>query len=290
MRDSDFRQLNIIYIEGNRAWSYCCYHKDIDRPNLCISLVDKYYGKCICWACGKGAYLNKQQMSELNLSTFTIHKNSEDKLRTRWKEFTESCYNNLQKFPLLKIGLAKQLNISIESLDDWLVGYDNFSFTIPMFREDLSDYYWQKGLCGIQRRYPDGTKRCITGSRLGLMYSFEKVADDLDCMFICEGFSDGISLYDLGLNSIARPHCHHIDGIEEFLSDTLEGTESIGSVIIVPDNDTVGREGAAKLQDILENSYDCKIFSFDGEAKDIRKYIAKVGRQQVREELEKYII
>jgi len=58
-------------------------------------------------------------------------------------------------------------------------------------------------------------------------------------------------------------------------------------------------EGAEQLQNRLNGLYFCDddgweiniestIFSFDG-AKDIREYIAKVGKQQVKKELERYV-
>ena len=286
MRNEDFKQLNIVLTEHDKVWAYCIYHKDTVRPNLSISLLDRYYGNFTCWACGKKGQLSYAQMDKLLLSRSVVYKNNEDKLLTRWRQFTESCHDNLQRFPLLKLGLAKQLNINTKSLDEWQVGYDGASFTIPMFREDLSEYYGEGGFCGVQRRFPDGTKRCVTGSRLGLMYSYDYLETDSEHIFICEGFSDGISVWDLGLQSISRPHCRYVDGIEEFFNDTLYG--DIETIIIIPDNDTVGREGGVKLQSILEDKYDCTIFSFDG-AKDIREYIKLKGKEVVRKELGKYL-
>jgi len=294
MKDSDFKQLNIIYTEHDKIWSCCPYHKDINRPNLSISLLDRYYGRYKCWACGRDGVLTKEQMDKLNpLYPIGIHKNDKDKLQTRWKQFAESCHDNLQRFPLLKLGLAKELNISTRSLDDWSVGYDGNSWTIPMFREDLLEYSRERGFCGIQRRFSDGSKRCVTGSRLGLMYPYDRIGGY--SMFICEGFSDGISVWDLGLQSIARPHCRHIGGVRELFGEVLRGVESI---IIIPDNDMVGIAGAEQLRDELDGLYyddkeweelvDTTIFSFDG-AKDIRELIQKRGKDYVRRELEKYI-
>ena len=198
--------------------------------------------------------------------------------------FNQSCYDNLQKFPLLKLGLAKQLNVSTKSLDEWLVGYDGSSFTIPMFREDLPAYNREGGLCGIQRRFPDGGKRCVTGSHLGLMYPKEYIGDYY--IFICEGFSDGISVWDLGLQSMARPHCRYTDGIDEFSMDILEDIET---VVIIPDRDSVGMEGAEKLLCTLSyDEYECYIYPLSG-AKDIRELIRIKGKDYVRQELEKYI-
>ena len=283
MKNSDFQKLSITYAEHDKVWAYCCFHKDTIRPNLSISLLDRYYGRWKCWACGRDGCLSKVQMEKLNLSNI-VYTNDRRNLMTRWQLFTESCYDNLQKFPLLKLGLAKQLNVSTKSLDDWLVGYDGGGFTIPMFREDLAEYYREKGTCGVQRRFPDGSKRCVAGSRLGWMYAYEDIKD-CDCIFICEGFSDGISVYDLGFNVMARPHCRHTEGIEEYFEDILVG---IHTVIIIPDNDAVGMEGAEKLENMLCWDFACSIFDFDG-AKDIRKYITKVGKQRVMGELEGYL-
>ena len=292
MRESDFQQLKITQVEYDKVWCYCIYHKDTVRPNLSISLLDKYYGNFTCWACGKKGQLSYAQMDKLLLSRSVVYTNDRDKLLTRWAAFNKSCYDNLQKFPLLKLGLAKQLNINTKSLDEWQVGYDGSSFTIPMFREDLSEYYREGGFCGVQRRFPDGEKRCVTGSRLGLMYPYDRIGDYY--VFICEGFSDGISVWDLGLQCIARPHCRHTEGIEELLTGGVSAdTEKI---IIIPDNDTVGMEGAIELRSALGDVYysedewpcDCEIFSFDG-AKDIRQLIQLKGKDYVKKELRKYI-
>ena len=282
MKNEDFQQLNIIYVERDKAWSLCPRHNDVNRPNLSISLLDRYYGRYTCWACGKmSGVLTKEQMGKLNLVDSVPHKNHRGSLLTRWKPFAESCYDNLQKFPLLKLGLAKQLNVGTESLDDWLVGYNGDVFTIPMFREDLREYNLDNGFCGVQKRFSDGTKRCVSGSRLGLMYSPYNLMGST--IFICEGFSDGISVWDLGLNSISRPHCRHTEGIADLLQDIAD------TAIIIPDSDAVGMEGAGKLQLILEkNGYDCAIFHFD-EAKDIRQLIQLKGKDYVKKELEKYL-
>lgn len=284
LKDLYFQQLNVVITEHDKVWTLCPFHKDTLRPNLSISLLDRYYGRYKCWACPAEGYLTKEQMSALNLSGHTIYKNNMKSLGTLWRQHMKSCYDNLKKFPLLKLGLAKELNVSIKSLDGWLIGYDGNAFTIPMFREDLPEYYREQGYCGIQRRFPDGSKRCVTGSRLGWMYAYEHICSD-GYLFICEGFSDGISVYDLGLNVMARPHCRHTEGIEEYFADILN---DIDTVIIIPDNDVVGIEGAKKLYSIISWEFDCEVFSFDG-AKDVREYISLKGKDYVRQELEEYI-
>ncbi len=234
-------------------------------------------------------------MGKLNLSGHAVYKNHPKNLHTLWNQHIQSCYKNLKKYPLLKLGLAKELNVSIKSLEDWLIGYDGGAFTVPMIREGLEEYYRESGYCGIQRRFPDGSKRCVTGSRLGWMYPKYLLGDYY--VFICEGFSDGISVWDLGLQSISRPHCRYTEGADDLVIEgILDGTERI---IIIPDNDTVGIEGAEQLQDELsglcyydeegfEREYSVDIFSFD-DAKDVREFIQLKGKDYVRRELENYI-
>lgn len=279
MKNSDFQKLNIVTADHDLVWCYCPFHKDIRRPNLSISLADEYYGKYKCWACGKEGRLTNTQMSLLKLSNIP-YKNNKEHLLTRWKSFSKDCYNNLQKFPLIKLGLAKELNVSTKSLDDWLVGFDGQSFTIPMFREDLSEYARDNGFCGVQRRFPDGSKRCVKGSHLGYMYPYPLFNYE-NYIFICEGFSDGISVHDLGLPCMSRPNCNYKDGIIDWLG-AWDDEDCV--VTIIPDNDDVGMEGARSLHRELDDYFYCNIFSFNG-ARDIREYIAKVGKGQAKKEL-----
>ena len=280
MQDKYFQQLKVVYSERGVVWAYCPYHNDKIRPNLSVSLLDKYYGKYKCWACGKTGYLTKPQMKQLispdSLISIPVS-SSNDKL-IDWAEFNNDCYNNLKKFPLLSIGLAKQLNVSTKSLRDWRVGYDGISFIIPM-RGGNRDRYD----CGAQRRFPDGTKRCVKGSCLGYMHPREP---SHYTVYLCEGFSDGISVHDLGLCSISRPHCHYIYNAMDYIFNCWAWFDN---VVIIPDNDSVGMRGAETLYEkLLCEGVSCEIFEFEG-AKDIREYIFQHGKDKVFEELAKNI-
>lgn len=274
-----FNQLEIIQEDAGRLWSLCPFHKDTVRPNFSISLSDKYLGKYKCWACGKEGWLSKKQIDSLSLSNYTVYEVQKKNLSLRWHKFTMSCKENLQRFPLLKIELATQLNVSTKSIDEWDIGFDGKAYTIPMYREDLPEYSSEKGVCGVQRRFSDSTKRSVLGSRLGWGYSYEYLSDDAT-LFICEGFSDAINIWDLGFQSIARPNCHYVDGIQYLL-------EEIGyeNKVIIPDNDEVGIIGANKL---CEGIINCGVFEFDG-AKDIRELIKLKGRAFVKQELMRYV-
>jgi hypothetical protein len=294
MNDTEFQQLKIIQVDYHNVWTYCPFHKDSIRPNLSISTTDSYYGRYKCWACGAEGRLTEKQISKLLINNPPTQYINRKQLSTCWKEFVSSCHNNIQKFPLLKIELAQQLNVSCKSLDDWGVGYDGISFTIPMCRPDLPQYYRDEGICGVQRRFSDGSKRSVLNSRLGYMYAdidmlYELVCD-AGCLFICEGFSDGIAVWDLGFPSISRPNCHYIESIISVLYEITEVEDGLGRFVIIPDNDTVGIEGASKLRNkIYYETENTTIHSFTTGAKDIREYIMKYGKDKVRQELGRYI-
>jgi DNA primase len=274
MRNKYFSQLKIVHIEGSRAWAYCPFHEDKIRPNLSISLVDKYYGNCKCWACGKTSKLKKFQMSKLELPKAAASVYTKVNSEATWELFNKKCNNNLKRLPLLSIGLANQLNISKKSLDDWGIGYDGISFTIPMYT--ISD--WGLRACGAQRRFPNGNKKSIKGSYLGFMCPPITKWNEGDGLWICEGFSDSIALHDLGFCSIARPHCHFMDILGAELREL-----DFWYAYIIPDNDKVGIKGAVKLRKQLVESglSHCEVIYFDG-AKDIRQLIERKGKDYVK--------
>ena len=270
----------VEYISGGRAWAYCLYHDDTHRPNVSITLDGKWCGRWRCWACGKKGKLTDKQMGELNVEPFKEYKIFNTNYATCWRKLVASYVKNLDRFPLLREGLMHELNVSRESLFEWDIGYDGTAFTIPMYTNYV--------LSGIQRRFPNGKKCCVQGSKLGIILAAYQFYSPEEPLFICEGFTDAISVCDLGFNAIARPHCHFIDGIIEYLNAIEYAWDNI---IIVPDNDVVGTEGAKNLhKSIIRNVEHLHIdtFNFSG-AKDIREYIAKKGKDKVRKELTGYL-
>jgi len=276
-------KIKVEYISGNRCWCYCPLHEDNSRPNFCISLDPKYYGKCICWACGIKGTLSDGEMKLLDLEPLKEYNTHSKNYKVCWSKLIPSYMENLNRLPLLKEGLAHELNIKTHLLSDWLVGYDGQSFTIPMVEAGI--------YVGVQRRFPNGKKCCVTGSKLGIMENSAYGTYPDEPIFICEGFTDTVAVNDLGFTSIARPHCHFITGVTDYLNYGEEGyDECWTNIIIIPDNDTVGVEGANKLLDSIrgDTDYDClSMFKFSG-AKDIREYIAKEGKDKVRKELLRY--
>ena len=271
-----FNKLKVVTKEGNRAWSLCPYHKDTTRPNLSITLTPDYYGTYRCWACGQYGRLSDEQMNKLSLQV--TEDNVKRKTSSELLKLKATYIDNLNKYPLLSYGLAKEFNVNVPLLKTWQVGYDGSSFCIPMY--DMT------GIRGIQRRFPDGYKCCVEGSRLGYFMRTDMWREELDFIFMCEGFSDTIAVNSLGFVSIGRPNCSFLKGITDLILG-FEYEELLPHFVIIPDNDKVGIDGANALAKEIKYYADVSIFKFDG-ARDIREYIKLKGKPQVQKELGVY--
>jgi len=131
--------------------------------------------------------------------------------------------------------LAADLGVSAESLRKLSVGWDGGAWVFPM-----RDH--EGRIIGIRRRFPDGAKRAVLGSRNGLF-----IPTDLRLtgqLLIAEGESDCAALLSLDLNCIGRPSC--LSG-GRLLSKLAHGRDTV----IVADRDDPGQRGAARLASVL---------------------------------------
>lgn len=93
--------------------------------------------------------------------------------------------------------LAVKLGVAAWALDAIYVGFDSHCYTFPETNEH--------GLVvGVNRRFPDGSKRCVLGSRRGLTFA-EEWADAPGPVLIVEGASDVAAGLTMGLNVVGRP-------------------------------------------------------------------------------------
>lgn len=268
-------KFKVQYVSGSRAWCYCHLHDDKIRPNLSISLENKYYGRWKCWACGCYGKLSKSKMKSLNLKEHESYDKKECSIL--FTGLSEEYNLKFNKLPLIQECLCKELNVNKGALNYWMIGYDGNGFTIPM-------YTFPNEIGGIQRRFPNGSKACMKGSQLGIFQPYYFDEDYIDTLYICEGFSDAINIYSLGFDCIGRPHCHYIKETIHYLSYC-----DIDNIVIIPDNDEVGIKGAESLyKEILERvTTDVYLFNFKG-AKDIREWIRKVGKDEAKYKLDRY--
>jgi len=120
------------------------------------------------------------------------------------------------------------------------IGYDGESWTFPMRNSEDE-------IIGVQRRFLNGDKRFVKGSKNGLFIprGLNIAASEI---LICEGVSDTIAALDMDFEAIGRVSCG--TGVQ-MLCDYFTYQVSSPKIIIVADNDLVGIQGAKKLAEAL---------------------------------------
>jgi len=134
---------------------------------------------------------------------------------------------------------------------------------------------------GINRRFPDGTKKAMYGGSRGLMLPAGWKDRD-GPVFLPEGASDVLALTALGLASIGRPSC---SGGVYYLAEVLRGLPPDRPIVVVGENDRKdsgqwpGKDGAIKTAAELAAKLGRAVYWTmppDG-AKDVRSWC--IGRK-----------
>jgi len=271
----DISKLNIVKVTRKNAIAYCPIHKDSNRPNFHISIVAKYYGYYRCFSCGASGWFTEKEMEKLDLKKKTFTKTK----KIDWVN-VHLNYRGQYVLPYGKTmpidSLQHILNLREIFYD---VGWDSKtnSYTFPMYNA-------KEEIIGIQRRFSDGNKCCVGGSQLGIFIpSFLEIKEPV---FICEGCSDMLAVCDLGFYAIGRPSASCGDNIiiEWFKRNKIK------QCIIIPDNDEIGKQSSYDLAVNIGLNSKC-IVRIEPilYTKDIRSYIALVGKDCAQYELEEFI-
>ena len=159
--------------------------------------------------------------------------------------------------------LAERLAVSDAALLRLGVGWhaERAAFTFPM--RDAAGR-----TVGIRTRHADGSKQCVTGSRLGVI-SHGGSWERLETLVITEGESDAAAAIDLGFDVIARPGCSTCAGI---VVDTLARLRP-DRVVLIADADPPGQNGAHALaRRIAAAGTICRVLTPPDGAEDLRAW------------------
>ncbi len=119
---------------------------------------------------------------------------------------------------------------------------------------------------GIRYRLRTGAKFAEFGSINGLF--FDPKALKQDYLIVVEGASDSAAMMSLGLGSVVgRPNCNSGTTLIRHLCDRL----SPEVLIVIPDNDDAGRDGADKLVNDLGRS--ANLLLLPRSIKDVREVL-----------------
>ena len=189
-----------------------------------------------------------------------------------WELIDRQCRADLSPDRLNR--LANRLAVSAESLRRLGIGWqvELTVYTFPM--RDIDGR-----ITGLRTRHPDGGKRCVAGSRLGLFVpatitNDNNLAAPPDVLIITEGESDAAAALDLGLAAIARPGCASCGLLAGCYVDRLRP----GRVVIVADADEPGQRGAEALARCVAGyGVACRVLTPPDGAKDLREWKSRSG-------------
>lgn len=212
-----------------------------DRPDWCLIAADESAAIC--------ARIESDRPAGRNGAGW-LHKLTDNWERPAWRpverpvakqsiNWLDLCNQYRRACLLGSLGsLANTLGVSVDSLKRLRVGWNDQrrAFSFPMRDVDGKP-------CGIRYRSYSGSKFSETYSKEGLFF---RPADLLpDYLVISEGASDAAAVMDLGFPSvIGRANCRgNVDQIEN-LCRRLNPR----SVVLIPDSDFVGVQGANQLR------------------------------------------
>lgn len=134
--------------------------------------------------------------------------------------------------PLFRLAmLSRQLGVSQDSLKRLGLGWYEDAYAFPM--KDVAG-----NITGYRRRFYNGSKATIKTSVSGLFIPY--CQSNYDLILACEGPTDTAAALDLGFYAIGKPNCNSRDNlVVKFVSGK--------NVVVVSDNDDVGRMGAKRL-------------------------------------------
>ena len=256
---------------GQYLTCLCPFHKD-SIASLVINKVEhngRKKGYYYCFGCGKSGKLSEEQVDKLAKKKGYAKKSRLVNWHRMAVEFTAGCL--VSDYP--------GDFIYEESSEDYMIGWTvigyNGLYTAPMYNA-------MQEVVGIHTRNLDGTKRSLTGSKLGLFlpkWFIDCWKGKKNTIIICEGLGDVLvaahcsGLYPIGLPSAIFGHI--------IVRDFLNNIEFDGNIIIVSDNDEAGFASTNRLINVLGGKYPVKVI-LPLPYSDLRDYYEHCGLEKTK--------
>ena len=248
-----------VFDDGEMLWSLCWKHNDLHRPNLSLTYTGRYRGRFRCWACSFAGKVTDSTLQEILKRCDTGKRKCITKSANYLQQYLVSRQGLICGAPkesLAILGLPKGIDLDV--IGRLKPGWTGKSLLFPLYNEEMS-------LVGVHQR-PE--KRNLKGSTIGIFAPKDMLLNFEEPLLICEGVTDLICLLLMGFNALGRfsaNTCNNI--IKEIITDT-----DITRVIIIPDNDEIGKIGAKKLKQDLQSIVSCDILYVDERFKDVKDW------------------
>ncbi|RLD97125.1 MAG: hypothetical protein DRI92_06180 [Aquificota bacterium] len=246
----------------------------MEKPNLCITLQGPYRGYWKCWACGKWGKLTEVDLKKLGFVEVKqeVHESIDFVQLNKELQLNSYLSDNIDAIKLL----SEKLQVSEHTLRDFGIGLKDKAYSFPCYDGQVS-------ICGIQYRDIDGNKWAERGSKIGVFLPrFSSTTGDI---FLPEGLSDTMILYDMGFNVIGRYNC---DSCADIILEQLQSCDNKDRrLIVLADSDEAGINGAVKLRNILKAyGYVAGYLSAPSPFNDIREWVQREGKSRAKTVLE----
>lgn len=239
-----------MLIRNKRAYMKCPFHTGRHKTPMVITLEGTHTGKYYCFSCGRAGQLNKEQLEK-----FMAKKKKNPKqppVNIDWLTLALQYNHNWAKNPI-----KEPFPVAHKYLGYLCCGWDGEAWTFPM-----RDY--KNNIIGIQRRFPDGFKCCVEGSKNGLFIPQIEVREPV---YITEGVSDLCSLLNIGKYGIGRMNCQMIDEVLKWVR-----YNKVKNCVVIADNDEPGLKGGRNLSEKL----DCELL-VPSKGNDLREHLENGG-------------
>jgi len=241
------------------------------KPDWCLAAPDG--SAAICARVKEGAFKKCGDAGYLHILTDRHNGHNRHRCGAKWRHTLTVAHEQSGRTPDLGQlsaryqsqlmserlhALACSLGVSVKSLQRLGVGWDGSGYTFPM--SDASGK-----VIGIRRRFPNGGKASVKGSRTGLFVPLDLAGSGP--LLLCEGPTDTTAALDLAFDAIGRPNCNSV------IKMTVEAAKDRTEIVIVSDNDPAGRTGAEKLAGTLAlHCPSVKIVMPPSGVKDLRQW------------------
>lgn len=130
--------------------------------------------------------------------------------------------------------IAKNLGLQLPIVERMLVGYGYDEYRHEYFSSWPELHGCDGGVCGIIRRYPDGSKKMMEGGSHGIYCLTSHFENTPGAIFIVEGGTDTAALSGINMNVIGRPS--NIGGVED-VAKHIAFTKTKKRLIVVCERD-----------------------------------------------------
>lgn len=242
-----------------------CHH-----PDWC--LMDPQGGAVICARiqngsikrCGQAGWLHIIDRDKFNPKRWTKMNKPTIDFTSKVEQYRHGLRQHREKARVI----TNSIGIQLRTAYDYDCGFDGRALTIPMHAANHMPI-------GIQRRFLDGTKRMVRGSKVGIFRPWFPPCGQSPSYLICEGFSDTATASELVGNQY---HCIgklNYNSGNDVIRELLSLARKKAEVVLLCDRDEndVGVMGAiGTAMAIQDLCWSIRILSPPPGVKDVRDW------------------